>query len=383
MKLVTNIAILLALLLGPYLYQRLSLILALKDNAPGRIQPFSSFTSHRVGFSDQLRNCEDIILLDGLDGTALLSCDEARDRWNTVMGIFKGPEHQGKLFLYDYASPSAQPQPLKLLDFPASESDFHPLGIEYHSASKTLFVINHAQAGSRLELFRLWPRDQAATHLQTIIHPQIHSPNSLAVIDEHSFYLTNDHYFLSRFYPWLAKLETWLASPLGNVLHFHIPSSKATVLARIPFANGVVLLNDTAIAVASTTTTSVHIYSTNPQAQTPELTLKTKIPIPFLPDNLSIDSAGKLLIAGHPHPFSMIQYAKTRDACRTGSGKERELACEVRASTGVAEWTEAGGVRMLWMGEEFATGSTAVRDVQRGVGIVSGLYERGLLVWKE
>jgi arylesterase/paraoxonase len=35
------------------------------------------------------------------------------------------------------------------------------------------------------------------------------------------------------------------------------------------------------------------------------------------------------------------------------------------------------------MSEEFATGSTAVRDVERGVGIVSGLYEKGLLVWRE
>jgi arylesterase/paraoxonase len=50
---------------------------------------------------------------------------------------------------------------------------------------------------------------------------------------------------------------------------------------------------------------------------------------------------------------------------------------------GCAEWTESEGLKVLWMSEEFATGSTAVRDVERGVGIVSGLYEKGLLVWRE
>jgi arylesterase/paraoxonase len=43
------------------------------------------FPAYEVKFANQLRNCEDVILLDGLDGVALLSCDEARDRWNTVM----------------------------------------------------------------------------------------------------------------------------------------------------------------------------------------------------------------------------------------------------------------------------------------------------------
>lgn len=45
----------------------------------------NAFSAYEVKFSDQLRNCEDVIMLDGLDGLALLSCDEARDRWNTVM----------------------------------------------------------------------------------------------------------------------------------------------------------------------------------------------------------------------------------------------------------------------------------------------------------
>lgn len=75
----------LALVTGPYLYQRVSLIQSVQDNAPGKLQSYSTFSSYEVKFPDRVHNCEDVILLDGLEGVALLSCDEARDRWNTVM----------------------------------------------------------------------------------------------------------------------------------------------------------------------------------------------------------------------------------------------------------------------------------------------------------
>lgn len=300
----------------------------------------------------------------------------------SLQGIYRNPEHQGQLYLYDYTFTSTIPEPLQLLDFPAGQADFHPLGIEYHSESKTLYVINHAQAGTRLELFRLWPEDRAATHLKTIIHPQIHSPNSLAVIDEHSLYITNDHFFLSRYHPWLAQIETWLGPPTGNVIHFDLKTDSATVLDRTAFTNGVALINKKTLAVASSSNLKVYIYHA-PNDDPPRLYLKHTISVPFLPDNLSVDSNGKLLIAGHPHPFSMVAYAKSRDACRSGVGPEKDKACALKAATGVAEWTESEGLKVLWMSEEFATGCTAVRDVGKRVGIVSGLYDKGLLVWKE
>lgn len=243
-------------------------------------------------------------------------------------------------------------------------------------------MINHAQAGSRLELFRLWPEDRAATHLKTIIHPQIHSPNSLAVINEHSLYITNDHYFLARYHPWLAKLETYLAPPIGNVIHFDVNTNTATVLDRMAFANGVALIDHKTLAVASSSGAKVYIYRA-PNSEEPKLYLEHTVTVPFLPDNLSVDGDGKLLIAGHPHPFSMVEFAQTRDACRSGAGAEKAKACALKASTGVAEWSHNEGLKVLWMSDELATGSTAVRDAARGVGIVSALYDRGLLVWRE
>jgi arylesterase/paraoxonase len=324
-------------------------------------------------------------VLPGVPSWTRHSTHSIHPSYNTLTsleGIYRNPEHQGQLYLFDYTSTNTVPEPLQLLDFPASQADFHPLGIEYHAESKTLYVINHAQAGTRLELFRLWPGDHAATHLKTIIHPQIHSPNSLAVIDEHSLYITNDHFFLSRYHPWLAQLETWLGLSTGNVIHFNTQTNSATVLDRIAFTNGVAMINNRTLAVASSSNLKVYIYHA-PNDDPPKLYLKHTISVPFLPDNLSVDSNGKLLISGHPHPFSMVAYAKSRDACRSGVGAEKDKACALKAATGVAEWTEGEGLKVLWMSEEFATGSTAVRDAGKGVGIVSGLYDNGLLIWRE
>ena len=311
-----------------------------------------------------------------------------------TQGIFNHPQTQGHLYIYNYTSPNSKPTPIKLLDFPSANSDFHPLGIEYHHPSRTLYVINHAQSGTSLEIFRVYPQENAATHLKTITHPQIHSPNSLAVIDETNLYITNDHYFLSRYHSYLAKLETWLAPASGNVIHFNILTETATHLDRVAFANGVVLLDEKTLAVASTTKAEVYVYHApnggidngrgGPYDREPALYLKSTISIPFLPDNLSFDShSKKLLVAGHAHPFTMDPFAKSRDACNSGEGEAQKKACNIRTSTGVAEWSEKTGLKVLWMGDEFATGSTAVRDGKRGVGIVSGLYEKGLLVWRE
>lgn len=54
------------------------------SNRPGKLQEVNVFKSLETKFQDEIRNCEDVILVEG-KGVALLSCDPGRDRWNTVM----------------------------------------------------------------------------------------------------------------------------------------------------------------------------------------------------------------------------------------------------------------------------------------------------------
>jgi hypothetical protein len=52
-----------------------------------------------------------------------------------------------------------------------------------------------------------------------------------------------------------------------------------------------------------------------------------------------------------------------------------------RAPSWVAEWdgNPEGKLRHLYVGTEYGTSTSTVRDVKRGVGFVVGLYEPGVL----
>lgn len=278
------------------------------------------------------------------------------------------------------------PEKLKLLDFAGGSQHFHPLGIDYHAASSTIFIINLAPTGSCIEMFKLFPSERAATHTRTIKHSLISAPNSLAIIGDHELFVTNDHHFLAKDHPVLTQLETGLGLPGGSVVHVDLgspPDPKVTTLARVPFANGIVALNPSLLAVASSSMNSVYLYQVErPKGGgPPTLTKRDSIPVAFHPDNLSVDKNGKLLIAGHPHAPTFDKVAKNAARCNAPGG-ENKKGC-VKGLSWIAEWTEKEGLRDLYVGDGFGTSSTAVRDVERRIGMAVGLYERGVLVWDD
>lgn len=332
-------------------------------------------------------------------------CDLTITTLTVFQGIFTNASYtQGILYTYNYASPSSTPQPLPLIDFLSANSDFHPLGLTYHSPSHTLSVINHAFTGPSLSLFTLHFDSQTssffATHKYTVKHRNLHTPNALVHLDADNLLVTNDHFFAVRWHPWLAALETYLALPGGTIVHVHIPSLTVTVLAHVPFANGIEVLKTSeqhkTLAVASTAAAKVVFFdldiSSGRESTTTmsvSLSKKREVHLPFLPDNLGVDDGGALLISGHGHVRSINQFAHSRASCRSLTQSDRDgftdvkAACEVRSPTFVAQWTDEKGVQVLYASTEFSSGSAAARDVGRGVGIVSGLFEDGLLLWRD
>jgi arylesterase/paraoxonase len=83
--LIENQGIVIAVLAGSHIYKRVSFLRSLANNEPGHFQAVSAFPWHEIKYADQLKNCEDVVLLDDSEGWALLSCDAGRDNWNTVM----------------------------------------------------------------------------------------------------------------------------------------------------------------------------------------------------------------------------------------------------------------------------------------------------------
>lgn len=284
--------------------------------------------------------------------------------------------------MYSYAHPS-QPG-IHAVDFANFDKDFHPLGIEFDAATSppTLYVINHSRdSGSVIEVFHY--TSGVATHIKTFKHPLIHSPNSIQSLGNGKLLVTNDHYMRAAISPLLSKIETFAGIPGGSVVYTDIYAPEDTKeLAHIPFANGIALLNATTVAVASSAKSGVYFYTLDRTARS--LKFRKLLRTPSAVDNISVDSAGKLLLAGHPFAPSLMKVAEGRANCNVHGTEEEQKPCACTAPSWVAEWSEAEGLRDVYKddGEEFCSSSTFARDAGRGVGIVSGLYEKGILVVK-
>ncbi|OKP13193.1 hypothetical protein PENSUB_1293 [Penicillium subrubescens] len=222
----------------PYFSGRLWALSVLRSNAPGNLAEVKAFSIYEIKFRDELRNCEDMVMIEK-QGAAILSCDPGRDQWNTVLGTFSKNQstvRSGGLYLYRYdvrKHPSAHGLFRIELENFADESKFHPLGIEFHETSSTLIVVNHHFAGARIEIFNLdTTSDQpVARHTMTIIDPLIKTPNSVSALNEHEFFVSNDHYFRIEKDRVLAKVETYGAIPLGNIVYVHLHND---VLQKLP-----------------------------------------------------------------------------------------------------------------------------------------------------
>jgi arylesterase/paraoxonase len=302
--------------------------------------------------------------------------------------ISQGSKDSAHIWIYDYSKrdlpDSTALKPLKLIDY-AHQGDFHPLGIEYNAATSTLYVINHSRgAGNIIEVFQVSVEDAIAKHMQTLKHPLISTPNSIHSLGDGKILVTNDHFIGAKTSPLLSQVETYAAIPGGSVVYTDIHNSSSTkILSRVPFANGIAMLNSTTVAVASSSKAGVYLYDLNPEH--PSLRFRKYIRTPASADNLSVDSSGKLLIAGHPFAPALAQVSKARGKCNSQGSEEERKGRECTAPSWVAEWSEEGGLKILYKnsGEEFCSSSTFVRDVGRGVGFVSGLYDEGLLVVRE
>ena len=288
----------------------------------------------------------------------------------------------GEIWLYDYSTPGlADDEALKLLTLKNfNTKDFHPLGIEFEASSSTLYIVNHAQTGSVIEVFNLSIKSSTANHVRTIKHPLVYSPNSIVALGDGKIFFTNDHYFRARDFLLLSKVETFSGLPGGSVvfLDTNNPDSAKT-LTQVPFANGIAMLNATTLVVGSSSKAGLYFFEITPEYG---LISKGYIRTPSSVDNVSVDGNGVVQMAGHVFAPALVAIAKNRHLCNAKSEKEEERrACDCGAPSWAAEWTEEKGLKELYKGYEICGSTTAVRDVKRGVGMITMLYDKGIMVY--
>ncbi|KAK8877059.1 paraoxonase [Apiospora arundinis] len=384
-------------------YPRIPLLQTFYYNHPDRLVQINNIGPYEIKFSDKLRSCEDVILIEN-KGVAIVGCDAGRERWNTVMGIFlRGHVPSAELYVYNYNELDDDKSLTRLqVEGYAAGDDLHTLGLAYDEATSSLFIANHRRDGPRVDVFHLEFESHTLQHIHSIQHPLIRGPNAIHLVNSHEFYVSNDHHFLAKDSHLLSTLETYSGIPTGTLVHVDMapllrdPSSTvdAEVVARLPFPNGIEFINEKTLAVASTNSASIRLYSVTPptgsaQQGHPTLTFNSSIQLPFLPDNLSKASDGTLVIAGHPHAPSLGKFAATRHVCNSPEERAKaepavqELCEKMKVGSWVAQWTQAEGVKHLYAGTDFPTSCSAIRDLGRKTGIISGLYAQGLLVWRD
>lgn len=194
----------------------------------------------------------------------------------------------------------------------------HGVDLWWSPEGERLFVVNHP-GGSALpgasgqgdqkqrhtvEIFDVAP-EGTLTHLETVEHEAMHSPNDVAAVGPESFYVTNDHGYPSGF---MRTVEEYLRLPAGNVLY--VDSSGAReVYSGTLYANGIQNApNSNRIYLAESTRKSVTWFERDPE--TNDLEFISRHETDTAVDNLDVDADGRVWLAGHPKMFTFLAHAK-------------------------------------------------------------------------
>ena len=179
--------------------------------------------------------------------------------------------------------------------------DFHPHGISlFHNTdgSETLMVIDHKPTGRQMvEIYSLsfegaTPKLSQQTAVQSGL---LISPNDLAAVAPDKFYVTNDHVTTSA----LGRFaEDYLLWPHADVLafngtNFHIATQ------RIAMPNGVLAVRDLLYVTAMN---ERKLLAFRQDQFNGDLEQIGSLSIPARLDNINLDPAGDLIIAGQAKP---------------------------------------------------------------------------------
>ncbi|KAI5780522.1 hypothetical protein EDC01DRAFT_710756 [Geopyxis carbonaria] len=259
--------------------------------------------------------CEDLATIPN-SPLIVLSCDSSRRSYSHITGNLNASLPPGELFLYNPSLPSEPPRQLDV-----HTRDFRPLGISAVSTSPSsarLFIANQAAVHASVEVLDVDLSTAATTPVASLVHPRIASPNGIAALSPHGFYLTNDVASARRSAA-LVALELLLGVPGGDLVYVSFtPGSDAgttvTRLARLAFANGLALDAATGRLWVASTLKGVYAYLFD--AANPGTLLgggAAFLRTPFLPDNLAF-AGGELYVTGLAAPRLSAGFAASGDA---------------------------------------------------------------------
>ncbi|XP_030056559.1 serum paraoxonase/arylesterase 2 isoform X2 [Microcaecilia unicolor] len=217
------------------------------------------------------------------------------------------PDQPGKIFLMDLNEESPVATELKIS--PGFDVDsFNPHGIstyiDQNDGTVYLFVVNHPQFKSTIELFRFVEEENVLEHLKTIRHDLLPRVNDIVALGPDSFYATNDRYFSGEI---MGFLELVLDLALSNVIYYS-PQEVKEVATGFHSANGISLSTDkNYVYVADILGHNIHVMEKHADwSLSPVKVLEFN----NLLDNLFVDPVtGDVWVACHPKMWELMFYS--------------------------------------------------------------------------
>ncbi|XP_071325093.1 serum paraoxonase/arylesterase 2-like [Trachinotus anak] len=213
----------------------------------------------------------------------------------------------GKIFSLDLQDSRMKPVELRMPRNFDLES-FNPHGISVYTDSSDdaiyLFVVNHPQHKSQVEVFRFVEEDHSLVYLKTIKHELLYSVNDIVAVGVDSFYATNDHYFSHEILKGLV--EPLLAQPWTNVVYYG-PKDVKVVSEGYYFANGINISPDKRhIYVADLFDHNVHVLE---RKEDNTLASVKSVAVGSLCDNIEVDpETGDLWLGCHPNGWKAFMF---------------------------------------------------------------------------
>ncbi|CAD5126981.1 unnamed protein product [Dimorphilus gyrociliatus] len=207
------------------------------------------------------------------------------------------PNHKGRLFTIDLESVAKK---LIELELPKEleASNFFPHGIsvlERPGKFPLVYVINHPRLSSdRVEKLEWDINTNKLKYLKSFTDPKFTFINDLVVYEEDVFYVTVFLRSTSRF---MREIEGTFKLPLGYVLLYN--HGETSIQADgLSMPNGINLSNDKKLLyLAEGGSYNIQIFKRH---GIEKLELIQNVPLHTMPDNISVDKNGDLLIGCHP-----------------------------------------------------------------------------------
>ncbi|XP_067304825.1 serum paraoxonase/arylesterase 2-like isoform X2 [Pseudorasbora parva] len=196
--------------------------------------------SYRELTQNYLPNCH---LIDGID----FGAEDITIREDGLAFLSTGLKYPGLPF---YTDDPGKIYTLNLLDSELKikalsikgqfdKDSFNPHGISIYTDDKDgaiyVFVVNHPQDKSQVEIFRFVEKENSLQHIKTIKHELLHSVNDIVAVGAESFYASNDHYFTNDI---LKLVEPFLSLPWCDIVYYS-PETVQVVAGGFLSANGI------------------------------------------------------------------------------------------------------------------------------------------------